>query len=88
MAVTTPTSAPPALSDVASAAWRSVLGAGAVVLAVAVLLSLALRVSTNPSPGSLPYDGLGWLQDVATLVGSALVAAAVVLRQLVRGRQR
>jgi hypothetical protein len=58
------------------------------LLAVAVLLSLALRASTNPSPGSLTYDGTAWLQDVATLVGSALVAAAVVLRQLARGRQR
>jgi hypothetical protein len=82
--MTAPAPTRPALPDVESTAWRGVLVTSAVVLAVAFLLSLALRVSTNPLPGSLPYHVVAWLQSVATLVGSALVAAAVVLRRLGR----
>ena len=64
--------------------WRALLTAGAVSLTVSGLLLLALRVSTDPLPGSLGYELMGWVKDVATVTGSVLLALAFALRRLAR----
>ena len=71
-------------TDAAATAWRPVLLLGSGVLLLSVLLLLGLRTSTNPAPGSFPHDALTWVQEVATLVGSVLVAVGLALRVVAR----
>lgn len=64
--------------------WRGVLVLGASLLAISVLLDLGLSASTNPAPGDFIYEVVEWLQGVLYIVGSVMLAAALVLRQLGR----
>ena len=79
-----PTAARTPSSSDALGAWRSVLALGAGVLVLSVLLLLALRTSANPAPGSAVHDAVTWLQQVAVLVGSVLLAIAMALRLVAR----